>query len=238
MRRFSRWAATLLAVGLAGGVLVWWFWPRAEYVFLVVDEANGSPPADWSGTELAPVAWYDGEGSLHVPRGAVRPWHRVVCLHEVDAAGVRVASRILTAGSLPARIPLGRAVPGLETDRRALAGPLEVLRPAAGGNLRLRYGGEEKSLAPGESWAQLRINGPQGQQIISVENPDGWKEAVQEALARGYPVTRLVVTYHGMWPRSRIRPIGQASPENGLPWAVMSATVGSGITEMPPGRCA
>jgi len=212
MSRF-RWlaAATLAAVGLVGGAVLWWFWPRPDYAFVVVDESNGLPPVGWSGTEVAPVAWYDGDGGLYVPHGALRPWHRLVCLHDVDAAGVRVASRILARRGFPARIPLDDPVPGVDECSRVLAGPLQVLGLGTGQELRLRYAGHDIVLAAGQSWAQLRVIGERGEQVFSPADPGGWEGAVGEALATGCPVTRLVITYHGIWARARITPVKQGS---------------------------
>lgn len=218
-----------LAVGvLAGliGVAAWWFWPVGDYVFLAVDEANGLPPSgcsggsgpetNWSGAEMEAAAWYDGEGHLRVARGVVRPWHRLVCLHEVDAAGVRVASRLLTGRRFPARVALDGPVPGLSVTARVLAGPLEVLGLGPEGRLRLCYGGQSFDLAPGQSWAQLRVRGPGGEQFFSPGEASAWQGAVDEALSGGRAVTRLVITYHGRWPRSGIVPPGEALPDRPL----------------------
>ncbi|MEW5933054.1 MAG: hypothetical protein AB1816_05680 [Bacillota bacterium] len=204
-----------LAVSLAGAA-AWWLWPAADYVFLVVDEANGLPPWGWSGTEVEAAAWYDGEGSLRVARGVVRPWHRVVCLHEVDAAGVRVASRLITARRFPARVVLDGPVPGLGMTARVLAGPLEVLGLGPDGHLRLCYGGQSFELAPGQSWAQLRVRGPDGERWFSPGEASAWEATLEGALSAGHAVTRLVITYHGKWPRSGITPPGEALPDRPL----------------------
>jgi hypothetical protein len=204
-----------LVVVLVGAAAVW-CWPAREYVFLAVDEANGLPPSGWTGSEAVSAAWHDGRGKLHVSRGAVRPWHRVVVLHEVDAAGVRVSSRLLAALRFPARVVLDAPVPGLVPAARVLAGPLEVLGVGPDGHLYLRYGGEQIDLAPGQSWAQLRVRRPDGEGLFSPADRAAWQAALDEALARGYPVTRLVITYHGRWPRAGVTRQGKVVPDR--PW--------------------
>lgn len=218
--RLGVWAVAVALLGLVAlaGAAAVGYRPCGEYLFLAVDEANGLPPSGWAGSEAGSAAWHDGEGKLHVSRGSVRPWHRVVVLHEVDAAGVRVASRLLTAVRFPARVALDAPVPGLETAARVLAGPLEVLGVGPDGHLHLRYGGEHIDLSPGQSWAQLRVRRPDGERLFSPADRTAWQAALDEALTRGYPVTRLVITYHGRWPRSGVTPQGKVAPDRQLGW--------------------
>lgn len=204
-RRRGRQGVVLAAV-LLGAVAAWWLWPSPGYAFLVVDEANGRAPREGWTAGVESAAWWDGEGNLRVVRGAVRPWHRLVCLHEVDAAGVLVESRLTGARHLPARLDLARPVQAMAEGARVLAGPLEVLGVDAAGSLHLRYGGQAFTLAPGQSWACLGVRDGAGERWFSPSDAPAWEAAVEEALASGEAVTRLVVTYRGRWRHGRVAP--------------------------------
>lgn len=213
-RRGRRWRVVpILVLALTGIVASFWLGWAREFVFLVVDEANGLPPATWWTPEVPAAAHY-GQGTLQILQGRVLPWHRVVCLHEVDAGGVKISSRILTGAWFPAHLRVDAPVPGLGSGQRVLAGSLRVLGAEGDGWLSLAYGGEVIRLRPGQSWAQLRIRGPRGEQVFSPEEGPAWEEAVGEALAGGWAVTRLVITYHGIWPRGSIA-FGQAALRGG-----------------------
>lgn len=204
-----RWTLLALLSGLLAGGLTLPLLLPGQYVFLTVDESNGTGPADGLIDEVPSAGWHDGEGRLYLEEGSLRRWHRLVCLHEADAAGVRVASRLYTALRFPAKISICASLPRLPDDVRLLAGPLEVLGVDRQGAVRLRYDRQEFTLRPGQGWAQLRARGPEGEHCFSPAEAERWRQAVEEALAEGYPVTRIVITYHGRWSNRLARPLEQ-----------------------------
>lgn len=206
-RNTSRRLAVLVLAVLAVAVVAvaWWLVAGREFVFLVVEESNGAPPGLWTGQEQTAAAWYDvTEQKLTVPEGRLWPWDRVICLYEVDAAGVRVSSRLLRGCRWPFSVPLRDPVPALEGASRVVAADLRLLG-ISDGHLRLSYDGRQFYLAPGESWAQLRVAGRNplvagtGRGVWEADDEEAWERAVDQALTAGTPVTRLLVTYYGRW---------------------------------------
>ena len=169
-------------------------------------------------------AWPDPETrTLQIARGKM-PWSAVMAVHySANSLGVRFYDHISFSRTGRMRLGLSRAlswvVPGengesveaVDNHARVLLGDLFFEGCTPDGKVAFKYGPTRVELAPGERWATLLVL--DGARIREVDG-DSWREELEDAMVRGCPATRVMVTNMGLWPRDQVI----TAEEGGYAW--------------------
>lgn len=188
---------------------------RDHYVMLTVEEASIGALLAWppSGDQSV-CAFVDCEESaLHVAE-PVRLTGVSLCVYRnATSQGILFSDSIsfsrLGRGpidldrnvSLRLRSMEGQSIEAIQNDARILRGDLVLLSTGSDGTLSLRYAEEDIVLKPGEHWEELLISFPDGVRKVEAA---GWVQSLNEAMAKGYPATRLALCNRGLWPKDKV----------------------------------
>lgn len=206
-----------LALCLFLGVLIsrlYWF--REEFVFVTVEESSLNALVGWPAVspESSGVFIDAAEKILFLPE---KKSLLGVCLavhYSASSQGVEFQETMFLSKTGTARVnltaPVSLTAPDFDEEpmelvnnqARVLLGKLKVSKTTRDGTVHLKYGPEDFTLQPGESWAQLLVLEPSGPKEI---NPETWQEELQRCFQLGYPATRLAVSNRGMWPKSGVK---------------------------------
>ncbi len=152
------------------------------------------------------------------PEDLPGPGTRLLVLHHVSGAGVRLHQAVYRLDRLPAVVPVAREVhwSGTVLDggrlvsvnlvnnaTRVVAGDLAIVAVLPEGTVELSYGGQTFRLPPEDLWEQLRVREDGGVSVFGDGGPE-WSAALRRAMAWGLPATKLSVEHLGIWDRSRI----------------------------------
>lgn len=193
---------------------------KGNYVMISVEESSSLALRTWPVLSEDPVqAWPDVETRTLELAGRSIPRTAVMAVHySANSLGVRFSDRVLFSATGRLRLPLlrplswrvpgenGELVEAVDNSARVLLGDLCFDSCDPRGSVTLRYGTHRVQLGPGESWGVLLVARDEGIQEIAAER---WREEVEQAIALGYPVTRLMVTNMGLWPRDRVVRVGE-----------------------------
>jgi hypothetical protein len=204
--------AFLLVIGLVvRHILVF----RDSYVMLTVEESSTGALSMWPLLgEGIPTAYLDcAQRVLQVPNRVNLTGVSLCVYRSATSQGILFSDSIAfsrlgsgrvdldLSASVPTRDFQGREVDALDSAARVLRGDLKVRKTLPDGTVHLDYGGNQITLKPGESWAELLVSTPDGVYEIQAHE---WAEKLNEAWANGWPATRLALCNYGLWPKGGV----------------------------------
>lgn len=195
------------------------------YVMVRVEESSTLALKTWPALSEDPAqAWADPETKTLEMAQDKMPWTAIMAVHySANSLGVRFYDRVSFSSTgrmkLPLTRPLSWLVPGengetveaVDNAARVLLGDLRFEGCTPQGRIVFKYGPVRIQLDPGDSWGILLVSDGNGIREIS---GDSWRQEMEEAMVRGYPATRLMVTNMGLWPKDRVTTAG----EGGYGW--------------------
>ncbi|MBE3519768.1 MAG: hypothetical protein IMW97_05620 [Firmicutes bacterium] len=226
MRRDSRRKRTVLAVFLGVPLLVTALLVgnlaryKGCYVMIRVEESSTLALRAWPVLSEDPAqAWADPETKTLELTRTKMPWTAIMAVHySANSLGVRFYDGLSFSSTGRMKLPLtqpiswlvpgenGEMVEGVDNSARVLLGDLRFEGCTPQGRVAFKYGPARIVLEPGESWGILLVSDGNGIREIS---GDSWRQELEEAMVRGYPATRLMVTNLGLWPKAGVTTVGE-----------------------------
>ncbi len=188
---------------------------RQNFVFVTVEESSTEALVSWPLLwDKYPQVFFDiGEKVLEAPQKISLAGVSLALYYSAISQGIeyhddlslsrtgKATLSLLEPLSLTSRNWDGDDVELVDNWARVLRGNLKVTKTTADGIIHLSYGGRKIVLEPGESWAELIIQTPDG---IVEADASHWADLLADAMKNDWPATRLAIANLGLWPKSGV----------------------------------